>query len=513
MGLSIFAGKSMTILYKIQHHCMKYFICLPRFFCIFTASLKSPLMKQNRNALIHCMLTAMILIAALMGTPEAKAENLNQKIRKLKPGMDAAEVMAIAGTPKDVIPVERWFYPLENQVVVANEKIIDIRLNPELRDRSISFRNQKQQGQVDPVRLLRIGMSAKEAIETAGEPLHIVEGEDWNYSARQRVEMTEGYFRAADLHLKASLEALDWVRLNFSAGGLLFMNITLAFIMFGVALGIKLEHFKMLASRPKPVLLGIFSQFIALPALTFLLVLIIRPTASVAMGMILVAACPGGNISNFISSLAKGNVALSITLTAFATISAIFMTPFNFALWGKLYAEASSLVIPISIDPVEMLKTVVILLGIPVVLGIAFANRFPQLTQKIMKPFRTISLLLFLGFIIAAFSSNFSYFLKYIHLIILIVLAHNALALLTGFSIATLGRVPRPDRRSLSIETGIQNSGIALVLIFNPRLFDGLGGMAFIAAWWGIWHIMAGLTMAYFWSKKPLPETEPAATQ
>jgi len=157
-----------------------------------------------------------------------------------------------------------------------------------------------------------------------------------------------------------------------------------------------------------------------------------------------------------------------------------------------------------------MLRTVIILLGIPVVLGIGFANRFPLITQKIMKPFRTISLLLFLGFIVAAFSSNFGYFLKYIHLIILIVFIHNLLALLTGFSIATFGRVPRKDRRTLSIETGIQNSGIALVLIFNPRLFDGLGGMAFIAAWWGIWHILSGLLIAYFWSKKPLPETETA---
>lgn len=464
-------------------------------------------MRQNRKFLYHCLLSFLAVVLLLPFIP-VKADNLNQKLRKLQPGMDEAEVTAIAGIPKEIISVERWFYAQDNQVVVANEKVIDIRLNPDLHDKRISFR--KDDGEPKPdnaVRMLRIGMPVSEVQEIAGPPLQLAHGEDWIYSARQRVEMSEGLFRRADLHLKATLETLDWVRLNFSAGGLLFMNITLAFIMFGVALGIKLEHFKMLISRPKPVLLGVFSQFIALPALTFLLVLIIRPTPSVAMGMMLVAACPGGNISNFISSLARGNVALSITLTAIATISAIFMTPFNFALWGSLYAEASSLAIPISIDPVEMLKTVVILLGIPVVLGIAFANRFPLLTQKIMKPFRTISLLLFLGFIVAAFSSNFGYFLKYIHLIILIVLAHNALALLTGFSIGTLGKVPRPDRRSLSIETGIQNSGLALVLIFNPRLFDGLGGMAFIAAWWGIWHIIAGLLMAYFWSKKPLPES------
>jgi BASS family bile acid:Na+ symporter len=78
------------------------------------------------------------------------------------------------------------------------------------------------------------------------------------------------------------------------------------------------------------------------------------------------------------------------------------------------------------------------------------------------------------------------------------------MALLSGFSLGTFFRLPRKDRRSVSIETGIQNSGLALVLIFNPNLFGGLGGMAFIAAWWGIWHIIAGLAIAALWSKKPL---------
>lgn len=467
-------------------------------------------MKQNRKLMISGQLLVITAALFVFMIQSLKADNLNQRLKQLTPGMINEEVIAVAGIPDEVVTVSRWFYPNNNQVVVAEEKISDIRLNPEIRDKRISFRSQQIQHPDETIRLLRIGMSVTEALEISGEPMEIFPGEDWIYSPRQRVEMVEGRFRTAELHLKASLETLDWVRLNFSSGGLLFMNITLAFIMFGVALGIKLEHFKLLFSKPKPVLLGIFSQFIALPALTFLLVILIRPTPSVALGMILVAACPGGNISNFISSMAKGNVALSITLTAFATITAIFMTPFNFALWGRLYAEASTLVIPISIDPVEMLRTVVILLGIPVVLGIGFANRFPMITQKIMKPFRTISLLLFLGFIVGAFSSNFGYFLKYIHLIILIVLIHNALALLTGFSIASLGKVLRKDRRTISIETGIQNSGIALVLIFNPRLFDGLGGMAFIAAWWGIWHILSGLLIAYFWSKKPLPEIETA---
>jgi bile acid:Na+ symporter, BASS family len=280
-----------------------------------------------------------------------------------------------------------------------------------------------------------------------------------------------------------------------------------------VALGIKPEHFRLVIKEPKSLILGIFSQFLALPALTFVLIHFLQPTASVALGMILVAACPGGNVSNFMSSMAKGNAALSISLTAFATTVAVFMTPVNFAFWGKLYSETSSMVIPIRIDFFEILRTVLLLLGIPVVAGIWFSKQFPALTKRIINPVKKISMIIFIMFIAGALFGNLEFFKSYIHLVLFIVLGHNALALLTGFLIGTIGKVPKRDRRSLTIETGIQNSGLGLVLIFNPRLFDGLGGMAFIAAWWGIWHIISGLMLAYLWSRKPLPAEEPEAIE
>ncbi len=300
------------------------------------------------------------------------------------------------------------------------------------------------------------------------------------------------------------MEVLDQVQLNFSPSGLFILNITLAFIMFGVALEINVDNFKHILKKPKSLVIGFLSQFLMLPALTFLLILMIQPTPSVALGMLLVASCPGGNISNFISNLARGNTALSVSLTGIATVGSIFLTPLNFAFWGGLYEKASQLIMPIEIDPWHMLRTVVILLGIPMVIGVLFARKFPRITARITRPIKIFSILIFAGFVIIAFSNNVNYFLEYIHLIFLIVLAHNALALLSGFSVSTFFRLPRVDRRSISIETGIQNSGLALVLIFNPNLFDGLGGMAFVAAWWGIWHIIAGLIIAGIWSKKPI---------
>ncbi|MEN8116732.1 MAG: bile acid:sodium symporter family protein [Bacteroidota bacterium] len=313
--------------------------------------------------------------------------------------------------------------------------------------------------------------------------------------------------------MKEALEVLDHVRLNFSPLALLILNIVIAFIMFGVALDIKWEHFRELAMRPKSVVVGVFSQFFLLPAVTFLFIILLNPTPTVALGMILIASCPGGNISNFMSAMAKGNLALSVSLTAIATLAATFMTPLNFAIWGKFYinfynsAGAGDLLVPIEIDFLQMVQTVIILLGIPVVAGLFFAQYLPKLTAKIKKSIRQASIIIFIGFVIILLYGNFDNFKKFIHLIFIIVLIHNAIALLTGFSISTLFKLPAIDRRSVTIETGIQNSGLALVLMFNPKIFPPeleLGGMTIIAAWWGVWHIISGLTISSLWARKKL---------
>lgn len=303
------------------------------------------------------------------------------------------------------------------------------------------------------------------------------------------------------------LEVLDKIRLNFSPDSLKLLNITLAFIMFGVALELRVKRFMNVFSRPKAAFIGVFSQFILMPFLTFLLILLIDPSPGVALGMILVASCPGGNISNFMTAHARGNAELSVSLTAVADFSAILMTPLNFALWGglysRIYTKASNLIIPVEIDALEMIKTMVILLGIPLTLGMLFSKYFPEITKKILNPIKILSLVIFGGYIVVALANNFDFFLQYVHLIFLIVLIHNALALTTGFSIARLFKLKKKDVKTITIETGIQNSGLALVLIFNPNLFNGFGGMAFIAALWGIWHILSGLTISSLWSLKP----------
>lgn len=300
---------------------------------------------------------------------------------------------------------------------------------------------------------------------------------------------------------------LDNIRLNFSAGGMRIINIVLALVMFGVALGINPSEFKTVFVRPKSAIVGLVSQWILLPAMTFLLILIFRNqiTPMVAMGMILVASCPGGNISNFMSSLSKANTELSISLTAITTLAATLVTPFNFAFWGGLYTRflsryADAALQPLHIDVWQTLETVFILLGIPLVLGMLFVRFFPRIAEKMKKPFQYFSLLFFIAMVVLSFSNNFDLFLDYIFYIFIIVLIHNALALGIGYAAGSAFKLPVKDRRTLTIEVGIQNSGLGLVLLFNPKIFPpelALGGMLFITAWWGVWHIISGLSVSF----------------
>ena len=296
---------------------------------------------------------------------------------------------------------------------------------------------------------------------------------------------------------------------------MMIVNIILAFVMFGVALGIKTQTFKDVFTNPRSVIVGLLLQWVALPAVTFAIALALSPviTPMIALGMILVASCPGGNISNFISSLSKGNIELSVSMTAISTAMAPVITPLNFYLWGSLYSSIIAVhsYIPRLVIPFfPMLEQILLLLGVPIVLGLIFARYFPNATKKITKPAQTISILLFLGMVAVSFAQNFQIFLDNIIYVFFIVMLHNAAALCTGYFGGKLAKVAVSDRRSLTIEVGIQNSGLGLILLFNaaifpPEIWHGhYGGMLFITAWWGIWHIISGLVVAYFFRRTPV---------
>ena len=293
-------------------------------------------------------------------------------------------------------------------------------------------------------------------------------------------------------------ESIDAIRLNLGDGGLLVMNISLAVIMFGVALKLSVNDFMRLLKEPKSTLIGVCSQLLLLPALTFLLVFLFEPHPSMALGMFMVAACPGGNISNFFSLLARGNAALSVSMTAIVTLLAIIMTPFNFTLWASLYEPTNIILKDIHINLWEVFKIIGLILGIPLLLGMGVRYFREELAEKLSGWIKGFGILFFAGFVLVAFAMNIENFLSYVHLVIVLVFIHNAVALLGGYGLASAFNLAKKDRKSIAIETGIQNSGLGLLLIFN--FFGGLGGMALVAAWWGIWHVITGLVIGWYWS-------------
>ena len=313
-----------------------------------------------------------------------------------------------------------------------------------------------------------------------------------------------------------NLDALN-VTMN---GGSTLLNIVLAFVMFGVALGIKPATFVDIIKNPKSIITGIACQLILLPALTLCLIMVCGHWISpmIALGMILVASCPGGNISNFITSLSRGNSELSVSLTAFNTAACVITTPLNFAFWGKMYlnfagnhgiAALPELEIPLG----EIFQSIFIIMGIPLVLGILCGQYLPKVANILKKPLQYLSIAVFIAMVIIIFTGNLDVFIACIRYIFLIVLLHNLLALGIGFGTSTVLKLPYKDRRTVTIETGIQNSGLGLILLLNPNIFPDSGawanngGMLVITAWWGVWHIISGLTLAFLWRVRGRKET------
>jgi BASS family bile acid:Na+ symporter len=294
-------------------------------------------------------------------------------------------------------------------------------------------------------------------------------------------------------------DLLNQVKLNFSQESLIILNLILGFVMFGVALELKTQHFKELIKSPKSYLIGLSAQFILLPAITYFLILILNPLPGIALGMILVSACPGGNISNFFSSLAKANVALSVSLTAVSTLFASFMTPLNFSLWAGLYLGSRSETAYINLNISDMFFNIMLLLGLPVLMGMYFSSRFPEITGKILGPIKKASMVIFILFVIVAFSNNYKIFIDYIQLVIVVVFLHNSIAIITGYYYGKMLGLSTINSRTIAMETGIQNSGLGLIIIFT--FMEGIGSMAIVAAWWGIWHIISGFFLVFLWSK------------
>lgn len=295
------------------------------------------------------------------------------------------------------------------------------------------------------------------------------------------------------------------VHLEFAGASMLALNAIIALMMFGVSLELRREDFARIVHAPKAPLIGMFIQFLLLPASACLLANLLPIDPQLALGMLLVATCPSGSFSNVMTWLARGNVAVSASVTAVSGLSAGFFTPFNFALYASLAPETRALLTQIRIDPLELLATVLLVLVAPILAGMALGRRRPQLARRLEKPMRVFSLLVLAAFVVMAFIKNYAQFVAYFHLFFWLVALLNGAALGLGYLCARACRLGEADVRAVTLESGIHNSalGMALILTFFPEA----GGMLLIAAFWGCWQLLTGLGLALFWSRRaPLPK-------
>jgi BASS family bile acid:Na+ symporter len=224
---------------------------------------------------------------------------------------------------------------------------------------------------------------------------------------------------------------------------------------------------------------------------------------SIAMGMILVACCPPGNISNVLTYRSGGNVALSVSMTVVSNLLAIFLMPLNIAFWGGLHPEASSILREVDLSAVEMLLDIAIVIAIPFALGLSISHAHPGFAKKVQPWVKQFSLIALVAFILIAFAGNVGVFIDHILIIAIAVFLQDTLALGLGYGIASSFKLSEYNRRAVTFEVGIRNAGLGLGIVFS--FFDGLGGMALVAGWWGIWDIIAGLALASWWARRAAP--------
>lgn len=264
----------------------------------------------------------------------------------------------------------------------------------------------------------------------------------------------------------------------------------LAIIMFSMGLTLKLDDFRRALSMPKLIMSGLLLQYLVMPLSALLIARLMQLDPAVTIGMILVGASPGGTASNVITYLARGNVALSISLTSLSTVLAIVLTP----LLTLLIANAS-----IEVPAMKMLGSIMYMVILPVALGLLLSHYFSKQVKTIAPALPLLAVLSIILIIAIITALNASQFALLGFSLLLAVILHNSLGLFLGYSGAKMLGYPSTECKTLAIEVGMQNSGLAVALaIKHFTASAALPGAVF-----SIWHNISGSALAYFWSKKP----------
>ena len=267
------------------------------------------------------------------------------------------------------------------------------------------------------------------------------------------------------------------------------ISLLLGIIMFGMGLTLSLNDFKGIVKAPKSVIIGVIAQYTIMPLLAFGLATVFQLPAEVAVGVILVGCCPGGTASNVMTFLAKGNTALSVTVTAVSTILAPILTPALTLLFASKW-------LPVSAG--EMFLSIVQIVLIPIVLGIVVRLLFKKQVEKSTGVLPLVSVIGIVAVASAVVAVNKDAIATTGLLIFSVVILHNILGLLIGFLLAKVIRLDFRDQKAISIEVGMQNSGLGSALALAH--FAPIAAVP--SALFSVWHNISGPLLATWWGKR-----------
>jgi len=300
---------------------------------------------------------------------------------------------------------------------------------------------------------------------------------------------------------------VDQMKIDFNDNALTFMKVVIATLLLGVALDTKVADFTAVLRRPVPIAVGVVAQFVLLPAFTLLLTIVLDVQASIALGMILVACCPPGNVSNILTHRAGGDVALSVSMTAVSNLLTIVLLPVNFAFWGGLSPAADDVLQTVHLDPWKTFGEIALLIGLPFAVGVTVAKVRPAFAKKAHGVVSPVSYVLLLAIVVLGLVTNYDLFTGAASAVLLAVVVQNAMALSLGYGVARATGLPPRSRKAMTFEVGVRNTGLGLLLVF--AYFDGLGGMALVCAMWGLYDLLVGLGLAQAWRRRTAPDPTP----
>ena len=305
------------------------------------------------------------------------------------------------------------------------------------------------------------------------------------------------------------MPSIDQADFQFDATAGWLAAVMVGFLVFSVALDLRWADLARVVRAPRAPLVGLASQLVVLPAVAFVLGVALTDTPSVALGLLLVASCPGGALSNYLTGLAKGDVATSVTMTAISTATSVVATPLLFALWASMSPPTRALLREVEVDPARILVALAIMLALPVTLGMLVRARLHERAERVRRVVRRIAIAVFAVVVIAILGGNAR-----------VLVAHGAealpavglaftLAVALGWIAARAAGLSQGERRAVALEVGLQN--VALAIGMALAFFPQHAGVAITAATWGAVHVIGGLLLATSWARLvPLRARDPA---